>query len=134
MLKCIQPFVVPGRGLEEVDVLNVFISDKINDAAAITSSINENVSLAVMSLQFEDMAKQITDHASARLDVVADVTEKTWAQYESMLSDLVNRKEMNDKVMQLKNDLNEFRDQIDKLTANVGRENVQLSQGDVDLF
>ena len=134
MTKAMDSKVRVDNMLEEVDVLNVFISDKINDAAAITSSINENVSLAVMSLQFEDMAKQITDHASARLGVMADVTEKTWAQYEGMLSDLVNRKEMNDRVMQLKKDLDDCRDRMGKLAGNVGRENGQLSQGDVDLF
>lgn len=119
--------------LEEVDHLNGFLSEKLSDASAITESIAENVNLAVMSLQFEDMAKQLTDHMSKQLMHSTEFIESIWEQYSNITRDFHQPDLFEEKINGLRDNVIKFEHEIEnKYQTPVSR--AQLGHGDVDLF
>lgn len=118
--------------LEEVDHLNEFLSEKLNHASSITESITENVNLAVMSLQFEDMTKQITDHLCSHLQSSSTFMKTIWAQYADIIKVLDQPEVVEEKIVNLQNSLQSYEQELDAKWAPVS--SAQLQQGDVDLF
>lgn len=56
--------------MDEVNSLNQEMADNLKDVSVMSESIGNNVSVAVRSLQFEDMTKQLMDHMEQRIDLL----------------------------------------------------------------
>ena len=54
--------------MAELDKKNHFISDSLGDSAVIADAIKSDVGIAVMALQYEDMATQLIAYVESRLD------------------------------------------------------------------
>jgi len=122
------------RMLVEVSDLNVFLSDKLGEATAITESITDNVNLAVISLQFEDMVTQHIRHVEKRLALLEEVDKQGWQQLLSMNDGGIRSGQTIDK------DLVALRETVQKLDARF-KDLVHnpaatdgAAQGDIDLF
>lgn len=50
-----------------LDKINQFVSSGLNDSSRITNDIQSDVAVAVMALQYEDMASQLIAHVKSRL-------------------------------------------------------------------
>jgi methyl-accepting chemotaxis protein len=55
-----------------LDKINHFVSTGLNDSSRITNDIQSDVAMAVMALQYEDMASQLILHAKSRLTDLDD--------------------------------------------------------------
>ncbi|WP_409929537.1 methyl-accepting chemotaxis protein [Sulfuriflexus sp.] len=53
--------------VEEAKNLNEFLHNNLGEVSAISAGINNSVSVAVRSLQFEDMVKQLSEHSDKTL-------------------------------------------------------------------
>ena len=118
--------------LVEVNHLNEFLSEKLAHASAITDSITENVNLAVMSLQFEDMSKQISDHLHGYIQDSTSFIGEFWRQYSDLLKDLDQPELIDKRINGLQGSLHSFQQQKEKKYMPVS--SAQLRHGDVDLF
>lgn len=119
--------------LEDVDRLNEFLSEKLNHASAITESIAENVNLAVMSLQFEDVARQVTEHLCHHLKDSTDFVNSMREHYANILKDIYQPAHMEEKIVGLQNTLRSYEEESErKWQTRVSA--AQEGQGDVDLF
>lgn len=58
--------------MAEVDETNAILKDKLTEISAITESVNRDVAIAVQSLQFEDMTRQLIGHMGKRLLALHD--------------------------------------------------------------
>lgn len=56
--------------MEETDTINKNVEAQLQNVSAITERIQQDVSIAVRSLQFEDMTRQLIEHMGHRVDVV----------------------------------------------------------------
>lgn len=56
--------------MEEVAEANQFMSNQLNDISAVSNEISENVGVAVRSLQFEDMTRQLLERVDGRGEVL----------------------------------------------------------------
>jgi len=54
----------------QVGEINVFIEDKLGDISKISEEINTSVGIAVRSLQFEDIVRQLVEHIDERVNGV----------------------------------------------------------------
>lgn len=122
------------RMLAEVNNLSEFLSDKLGEASGVTESITENVNLAVMSLQFEDMAAQLMRHVEKRLMLLHEVNQQGWQKLCGLKdSDTRNGQPIDREIAALKQDLQQMSDRFESLmhkpVDTAGEE-----QGGVDLF
>ena len=52
--------------LQEMDALNEFVSDTLEDVSVNTNAINQKIGVAVKALQFEDIVRQLVEHVEER--------------------------------------------------------------------
>jgi len=69
----IQSKVRVDNMLGEITKMNDFVGDKLNDVSVNTDRINENVGIAVRSLQFEDITGQLVEHVQKDLNKLNDI-------------------------------------------------------------
>jgi len=56
--------------MDEAELINRKVETQLQSVSLITENINQNVSTAVRSLQFEDMTRQLIEHMRHRVDAV----------------------------------------------------------------
>lgn len=61
-----------GEMMSEIGTLNDYVSDHLSSVSSISESISQNVGVAVRSLQFEDMTKQLVDHMENRISALQE--------------------------------------------------------------
>ncbi len=113
----------------EVASLNESVEEKLINIKAISSQLNDDVSIAVRSLQFEDMVNQLTQHIDVTCQQVAPFISKAADSYTSdsaAVSSVV-------RVKNLRKSLQAIRSQT---CASEHEAVVQssMSEGEIDLF
>ena len=122
------------RMLVEVSDLNVFLSDKLGEATAVTESITDNVNLAVISLQFEDMVTQHIRHVEKRLALLEEVDKQGWQQLLSLKDGGIRSGQTIDKdLVALRESVQELDARFKGLVHNPAATD-GAAQGDIDLF
>jgi len=119
--------------MEDVEETNRKISEDLDQVSAISDQITESVSIAVRSLQFEDMTKQLLAHMESRLG-----TAKTFLQeYTELCSEYMNKEHDNKskrnylgKFMNLHDDVNNKIQSTEHNPINQGN----MDNGVVELF
>ena len=121
--------------LIEVSDLNAFIADNLGRVSDVTEKINENVSKAVMSMQFEDRVSQQLSLIEKRLDLVNKVPEVISPQVSKIIqtyvSDIDNIIEINQQVDNLLLDYKNSLDELKQVSSGLERVN---NGTDIDLF
>jgi len=121
--------------LIEVSDLNAFIADNLGHVSDVTEKINENVSKAVISMQFEDRVSQQLSLIEKRLDLVNKVPEVISPQVSKMIQtyvpDIGNIKEINQQVDKLLIDYKNSLDELKQVSSGLERVN---NGTDIDLF
>lgn len=120
--------------LNEITKMNNFVGDKLGDVSVNTDKINENVGIAVRSLQFEDITGQLVEHLQKDLNKLNGMFDfvKT-----DMVGILLDEKADDQYVMeQLQNIHSKVSDEINNWESGkkspVGQES--MSEGEVELF
>lgn len=120
--------------LVEVNSLDAFLADRLSDVSSVTEKINQNVGLAIVSMQFEDMVNQLMTFVELRLKLLVELPKQ-------VLPDLLRLKELerhggtqqDEYLARLGTCLEDFHTRFDSLVhSSVGQQ--ELTEGDVDLF
>jgi len=108
----------------ELDKKNRFISESLTSSSGITEAIKSDVGMAVMALQYEDMATQLITHVKSRLEAVSEGINSA----QPMLGE--------EDVIGMLSKINDtFLQQIkDKPSSNGAVSSSSLDQGDIELF
>jgi methyl-accepting chemotaxis protein len=75
--------------MQEVEDVNASMADRLGEVSVISESISQDVALAVQSLQFEDMTRQLSDHMAKRLGAL----QGYWDEAESIRVEAITRNE-----------------------------------------
>jgi len=113
--------------------MNGFIAAKLSEVSDITTRIESGVSLAVQSLQFEDINRQLCDYIGIHLNQIKE-------HFDSMNAQLINASQetvSTDEIIALIANINSLLSQdLEKINQNT-RQTVQqddMSEGEIELF
>ncbi len=112
----------------EVAEANQFMSSQLNDISAISNDISENVGIAVRSLQFEDMTRQLLERVEGRGQVLSVSIDK--------LVELVVLS-LNSQDQNRLDDVRQIKQEIDQELAAVAHSAVDqedMGSGEAELF
>lgn len=73
--------------MEEVGESNKLVAEKLEGVSAVSAEISSNVGVAVRSLQFEDMTRQLLESLERRLDIVNKVSDKLLDVFADLVAD-----------------------------------------------
>jgi methyl-accepting chemotaxis protein len=68
------------RMIEEAKSLNEFLHSNLGEVSNISSGINNSVSVAIRSLQFEDMVRQLAEHSDRTLSTMNSFIHEATAE------------------------------------------------------
>ncbi|MDX1346954.1 MAG: methyl-accepting chemotaxis protein [Thiomicrorhabdus chilensis] len=120
--------------LNDLEQMNVGISDKLGDISSVISEIEVSVSNAMRSLQFEDIVRQLVEQSMSHLSGLNEFSNKI-SQFlaESVNVPVASEDEFKERVEQLKLIMQQQRQQIeDNRMTRVKADS--MDEGDVDLF
>ncbi len=113
--------------------LEVFLDESIDKAAVVNKSLSNKTAVAITNLQFEDIVRQVAEHAEDKINVLSEFVQK-------FTEGVCEIEECEDGVHAEKmiNDLQLRIDQIaDELTSLPGKKPAiqnTMAEGEVDLF
>lgn len=73
--------------MEEVGESNKLVAEKLEGVSAVSAEISSNVGVAVRSLQFEDMTRQLLESLERRLDIVNKVSDRLLDVFADLVAD-----------------------------------------------
>lgn len=119
--------------MDSLSKLEEFFDTSIENAAAINSNISSKTSLAVTNLQFEDIVRQVAEHAEDKINVLSEfvqhfnegVCEIEECQDQSQAEEMVN---------QLRSNIEKISDRLTSLPAQKPANQDSMSEGEIDLF
>lgn len=114
---------------QEMDKLNEYISETLEQVSGTTGAIGEGVNTAVRALQFEDIVRQLIEHVENRLNCYSNVLDKM----KNIVADANKNENIQTKVEDMRSELNNLsKVQDDKESKAVLQES--MDTGDVELF
>jgi methyl-accepting chemotaxis protein len=124
MNQAIEAKEVLDEMMEEMEQRNRFISDSLNTSSSIAEAIKSDVGVAVMALQYEDMASQLIFHVKGRLEAFNEGINSTMPMLDQDDSQLILEK-INDVIL---------RQVEDKMSIQSAVSSSSVDEGDVELF
>ena len=113
--------------------MNGFIAAKLSEVSDITSRIESGVNLAVQSLQFEDINRQLCDYIGVHLNQITEHFDSMNTQLKQTGQEIVST----DEIIVLIANINSLLSQdLEKINQNT-RQTVQqddMSEGEIELF
>ena len=76
--------------------MNQFISDKLSDVSSIAENIETGVGIAVQSLQFEDISRQLCEYIATHLDQVRNCYGVLYSELNTLDNEADNSEEIMD--------------------------------------
>ncbi len=73
--------------MQEVTNINAGMADQLREVSGMSEEIGQNVAIAVRSLQFEDMTRQLVDHMRKRLQAFHEFLDTVGGLHLGLLSD-----------------------------------------------
>jgi len=118
-----------GEIVEDLEDLEVLTSNRLKEISSIAQTISSDVDVAVRSLQFEDIVRQITERVESRVLVVGDAFDLV----SQMLVDAGADTELNEhELLEKMNAMNSRLFEVKNTTASVQQKSMQSD--DVELF
>jgi methyl-accepting chemotaxis protein len=120
--------------LNDLNQVNDNISGSLGNMGGIIDDINRNVSLAIRSLQFEDIVRQVLERANKHVDRLfgfvdnLEAVSNTMEEMETQTSD-----EAHQRLLTIRDSVTEKRDELDRVVHKEVSQ-TSMSEGDVDLF
>ncbi len=120
--------------LNDLDTMNSGLSDRLEQVSGMISQINENVSLAVRSLQFEDIVSQILgqlDTQTSSLSQFADQLDSSTSQLQCDISDSTQCKKQ---LVTLHDAIAQARTALESSQKEINLSQDSMQDGEIDLF
>jgi len=114
---------------EEMDAVNAFVGETLNQVSECTGEITERVNVAVRALQFEDIVRQLLEHVQNRINSLSQVAERM---------DACIRESHSTEQFQLA--MNDIYTEMDELKSSSKRNDDKsvmqdsMDEGDIELF
>lgn len=119
--------------LSVMDDKNHFIDSKLSDMQAITNKVEEGVSVAVRSLQFEDIVRQKCEQLNSHLQLVDGLCTETRDKLSLISNDELAILKL-EEIMKIFNDeINQVTEKARDIHATTQSQN-DMDEGDVELF
>ncbi len=117
--------------MAEIADSNKAISSELEHISEVSNEISQNVGIAVRSLQFEDMVRQLIENMEQRLGVVNSVSDKLMDVFADIVSDVYqDESELVEKIKQLRQQVED--ELVVASHRAVSQEN--MGEGDAELF
>ncbi len=113
--------------------LDDFINCKLNEAAGINQSIADKTGLAIQSLQFEDIVRQVSGHADNKVDQIWHFIEHVTSGLCSIDNSL-NSSEYNQRIETIRRELDDVSKTITERPLKSPADQTSMSAGAIDLF
>lgn len=114
--------------MQEMAAFNLTIADHANELNLITGKVEQNVSIAVSTLQFQDMSSQLIGHAQLRLSALQEVASEMGRG-----TDRPNRDEYQAQLANYNQSLHDHVVHLDENKTNPVAQN-SVSTGEIELF
>lgn len=117
------------RMIEEAQSLNEFLHSNLGEVSNISSGINNSVSVAIRSLQFEDMVRQLAEHSDRTLSTMNNFIDEATAELILINEDVDGEntyETCSSRIKQLRS--KHF------TTLNKAVSQASMEEGDIDLF
>lgn len=114
---------------QEMDRLNEFISDTLQQVSHCSEDITDKVSIAVRALQFEDIVRQLVEHVQIRLNRFSQAIDKL----ESLKSSGVSNERVNEVIDEITQELNSLKHLHENVDSKVVTQK-NMDAGEVELF
>ncbi len=113
--------------------LDTFITESVQQAGSINQDISQKTAIAVRNLQFEDIVRQVAEHADKKIDLLSAFMQK-------MNTELCDIEECDDvdlscqKLAELDTELNSIVDDLLQMPGDKPALQENMQEGDVELF
>ena len=114
--------------MDEVAETNQFMSEQLNEVSSVSNEISENVGVAVRSLQFEDMTRQLLETVEGRGQILHALADKLV---------VLAKQSVDSQGQELYKDIMRIKEEIDQELAAVAHRSVQqddMGSGEAELF
>jgi methyl-accepting chemotaxis protein len=120
--------------LDDLNKMNVHIASSLADASDINDRINENVSLAVKSLQFEDIVRQLLESIDSRIEGLDNIVAELEAQFNKLsLEDESAPADYGDGLMKIRESIKHHKENIQARQHKAVAQKSMVA-GEIELF
>ncbi len=118
--------------MQEVTNINVGMADQLREVSGMSEEIGQNVAIAVRSLQFEDMTRQLVDHMRKRLQAFHEFLGTADGLRSGLLSDegAEIERQLQERIAQLHVNFDESAEMLEK--SPIHQHN--MDESEVELF
>lgn len=113
--------------------MNEFIATKLGDVSQITANIESGVNIAVQSLQFEDINRQLCEYINTHLGQIREHFESMYQKIDSFDNRNSNPEMLLEVLLSVNKILNEDLENINKNTRKTVQQG-DMSEGGIELF
>lgn len=113
--------------------LEVYLGEKLQMVSETNSRISNKTNIAIRNLQFEDIVRQISEHANSKIDKIWHFIEHATTEL-CAIDNSVTQAEYESHIKTLKKELRELSQDIEEKSISTPAVQTSMSAGDVDLF
>ncbi len=113
--------------------LDESINLTLEQAAVINQQIGRETATAITNLQFEDIVRQISEHADKKIDTLKNFIEHITSEI-CLLEETDNENEYNKKIENLRSGLTHFLTELTAMPATKAVNQSSMDEGEVELF
>ncbi len=117
----------------EMQKLNESVNTTLEEAEGINKRIGHQTSLAVTNLQFEDMVRQVSEHADKKIDPLKEFFEYTTSEICS-IEEIEDEDAHTEKISNLREKLGDFLIELTDMPATKPVHQKSMNDGDIELF
>lgn len=119
--------------MNNLNTMNLFIAEQLNDVSHITESIEKGVNVAVRSLQFEDISRQLCEYIASHLDEIRGNFELMHDQLDDLNTGDNSHEKITEVLVSINNILNNDLQEINKNKRQTVQQG-NMTEGAIELF
>ena len=122
------------RMMSELQSMEKVVEGLVNDASQISDAIGERTASAVRSLQFEDIVRQVSEHAELRVSEIEQFIQQVDQDLEAVaVSNLANSANSSESFANIRANLQTLSDKTSAAPKGPADQE-SMSEGDIELF
>ncbi|MGB1800085.1 MAG: methyl-accepting chemotaxis protein [Gammaproteobacteria bacterium] len=113
--------------------LETFIDESIGHAAVINTNISEKTSVAIRNLQFEDIVRQVAEHAEDKINVLSEFVQN-FTEGVCNIEECQDSTEAENMISELRLSIEEIKVELTSLPDKKPAVQESMEAGEIDLF
>ncbi len=119
--------------LEELSVIDRSVSDGVTRLGEISAQIDGDVAVAVRSLQFEDISRQLVGHVRSRIDHLEEFVGKLRTELQGLNAAEPESEAVEQSLARVRESIAGFRQNMDRTQVRPAHQE-SMVEGDIELF